>query len=371
MHLCNLDLYGFRNYRQLHLEADPGVNLIVGCNAQGKTNLLEAISFLGSGRSWRAGKVRELVRFDEKFGDLQAKIFSQGREQSIRCVLYPNGTKRQLWRNGVKKKTFAELSGLLPSVLFCPEDLMVLKSGASARRHLGDTALCQLRPNYDAALTEYGRVLDQKGRILKDYHENRSLLEILPEYNERLIQVGALLISYRARFYRSLGQEAERFHGLFTGGAEEMRLEYRTVSTVSDPFADLETLRNDLRRHLESHARAELESGQCLTGPHKDDFDMTLSGLSLKSFGSQGQVRTAAISLKLAQRELLRRELGEEPVLLLDDVLSELDPGRQDFVLNQIGSGQVFITCCEPGRFTSLGKTIEISQGKIRETPNF
>ena len=207
MHLCNLDLYGFRNYRQLHLEADPGVNLIVGCNAQGKTNLLEAISFLGSGRSWRAGKVRELVRFDEEFGDLQAKIFSQGREQSIRCVLYPNGTKRQLWRNGVKKKTFAELSGLLPSVLFCPEDLMVLKSGASARRHLGDTALCQLRPNYDAALTEYGRVLDQKGRILKDYHENRSLLEILPEYNERLIQVGALLISYRARFTAAWGRK--------------------------------------------------------------------------------------------------------------------------------------------------------------------
>ena len=119
----------------------------------------------------------------------------------------------------------------------------------------------------------------------------------------------------------------------------------------------------DLQNHLESHQRAELETAQCLTGPHKDDFDATLSGLSVKTYGSQGQTRTAAISLKLAQRELMKRESGEMPVLLLDDVLSELDPSRQDFVLNQITEGQVFITCCEPGRFTKLGKTIEIEKG--------
>ena len=126
------------------------------------------------------------------------------------------------------------------------------------------------------------------------------------------------------------------------------------------------TLVEDLRNHLESHARAELETAQCLTGPHKDDFSVSLSGIDLKAYGSQGQTRTAAISLKLAQRELMGREWGEEPVLLLDDVLSELDPGRQDFVLNQIVSGQVFITCCEPGRFTKLGKTIEIENGNVK-----
>ena len=243
---------------------------------------------------------------------------------------------------------------------------MVLKTGASARRRLGDHALCQLRPNYDAALTEYNRILDQKSRILKDHFENPALLEILPEYNTRLCQIGALLISYRARFYDSLGKAAAQYHEAFSGGKEDFSLSYKTVSTVSDPFAPVSTLTEDLLNHLESHYRAEIESGQCLTGPHKDDFSVSLSGIDLKAYGSQGQTRTAAISLKLAQRELMKRESGEEPVLLLDDVLSELDPGRQDFVLNQIVSGQVFITCCEPGRFTKLGKTIEIEKGKVK-----
>ena len=207
--------------------------------------------------------------------------------------------------------------------------------------------------------------MEQKSRILKDHFENPAILEILPEYNARLCQVGALLISYRARFYQSLGQEAAKFHGAFSGGAEDFSLEYRTVSTVKDPFASVAQLTDDLHAHLESHYRAELESGNCLTGPHKDDFAVSLSGIDLKAYGSQGQTRTAAISLKLAQRELHRREFGEEPVLLLDDVLSELDPARQDFVLNQITSGQVFITCCEPGRFTKLGKTVEIEKGRV------
>ena len=244
---------------------------------------------------------------------------------------------------------------------------MVLKTGASARRRLGDTALCQMRPNYEAALAEYNKILEHKNRILKDRFENPALLEILPEYNTRLCQVGALIISYRARFFEGLGKAAEGYHSLFSGGKEEFSLEYRTVSTVTDPFAPVQTLVGQLQDHLQSHYRAELESSQCLTGPHKDDFDVTLSGLSLKAFGSQGQVRTSAISLKLAQRELMKNQSGQMPVLLLDDVLSELDPGRQDFVLNQITGGQVFITCCEPGRFTKLGKTIEISNGSVKE----
>ena len=366
MHLIELELRGFRNYRQEVFRFDQGVNLIVGSNAQGKTNLLEAIGFLGSGKSFRTQKNGEMVRFDENFGEITGQIYSQGREQNIRWLLFP-GRPRQLWRNGAKKKSAADLTGVLPSVLFCPEDLMILKSGASSRRRLGDTVLCALRPNYEAALTEYNRILEQKSRILKDSHEDIRLLSILPDYNERLCQVGALLISYRARFYQSLGAEAARFHGQFSGGTEDFRLEYKTVSTVEDPFAPTEVLRERLRAHLESHARAELQSGQCLTGPHKDDFTITLSGVDLKAFGSQGQTRTAAISLKLAQRELMKREFGEEPVLLLDDVLSELDEKRQDFVLNQIKSGQVFITCCEPGRFTKLGKTMEISNGQLVE----
>ena len=365
MNLKKLSLQDFRNYSSISLEFDPCVNLIVGQNAQGKTNLLEAIGFLGSGKSFRTQKNSELVRLGQDFADIQGDVFSQEREQTLRWVLFSASRPRQLYRNGAKKKTAAELSGVLQTVLFCPEDLMVLKAGASARRRLGDHALCQLRPNYEAALAEYGRILDQKNRILKDRFENPALLQILPEYNTRLCQVGALLISYRARFYEGLGKAAAKYHGMFSGGAEDFLLEYKTVSTVTDPFAPVGELTQQLQQHLCSHERAELESAQCLTGPHKDDFDVTLSGMSLKAYGSQGQTRTAAISLKLAQRELMATQSGEIPVLLLDDVLSELDPGRQNFVLNQINGGQVFITCCEPDKLTQSGKTIQIEKGSL------
>ena len=366
MKLNDLTLRQFRNYSHQEFSFDPGVNLIVGRNAQGKTNLLEAIGYLGSGKSFRAQRTAELVAFGADFADISGSVTSQGREQSLRWVLFAGKRQRILERNGAKKRTTADIAGVLPTVLFCPEDLMILKGGSAPRRRLGDLALSQLRPNYEAALTEYTRILEQKSRILKDWRDNPALLEILPEYNTRLCQVGALLISYRARFYEALGQAAAGFHGEFSGGAEEFKLEYKTVSTVTDAFAPVSTLTGQLQEHLESHYRAELDSGNCLTGPHKDDFDSSLSDISLKLYGSQGQTRTATISLKLAQRELMHRELGEQPLLLLDDVLSELDPGRQDFVLNQIKTGQVFITACEPGRFTKLGKTIEIEQGQVR-----
>ena len=366
MQLNKIELRNFRNYESLALDFAPGVNLIVGDNAQGKTNLLEAISYLGSGKSFRAMKTGELIRFEADFADISGDVFSQQRQQNLRWVLFAGSRPRQIWRNGAKKKTAGEIFGVLNTVLFCPEDLMVLKTGAAPRRRFGDTVLCQLRPNYDAALAEYNRILETKSRILKDWRENPAVLEILPEYNARLCQVGAMLISYRARFYDALGKEAAVYHGQFSGGAEEFSLEYKTVSNISDPFAPVDVLKGQLQEHLSSHYRAELDSAQCLTGPHKDDFDVTLGGISLKSYGSQGQTRTAAISLKLAQRALSKRETGEEPVLLLDDVLSELDPGRQDFVLNQITQGQVFITCCEPGRFTKLGKTIEIQKGTVK-----
>ena len=269
----------------------------------------------------------------------------------------------------MKQRSATALPGVLTTVLFCPDDLLVLKSGAAGRRKLVDTALCQLRPGYAQALGEYQKLYDSKSRILKDYNDRPSLLEPLPEFNYRMAQVGAILISYRARYLRELSAQAGQFHAEFSGGKETLRLRYQTVSTVTDPFAEKKTIFQQLLEHQQSHYRAELESGQCLSGPHKDDFEAELDGLSVKAFGSQGQTRTAAISLKLAERELFRRDTGEEPVLLLDDVLSELDARRQDFVLNQIRSGQVLITCCEPDRLSDIGKRILIENGQVREDP--
>lgn len=362
MNLTELTLRDFRNYREEKLEFDPGVNLIVGNNAQGKTNLLEAIAYLGSGKSFRAQKTGELVRFGADFAELEGQIFSQEREQTIRWLLFSGSRPRQIYRSGSRKKSASDIAGLLPAVLFCPEDLMILKEGAAPRRRLGDSVLCQLRPNYEAALNQYGKLLDQKSRILKDRFETPSLLDVLPEFNLRLCQVGAVLISYRARFYEALGKAAKEYHDAFSGGGEDFTLTYKTA--VEDPMAEIPVLTQALAEHMERHRAAELSACQCLSGPHRDDFEIALSGNSLKTYGSQGQTRTAAISIKLAQRELLRREVGEEPVLLLDDVLSELDPKRQNFVLNQISSGQVFITCCEPEKLTQIGKTMTIRQGK-------
>jgi DNA replication and repair protein RecF len=366
MQLNKLELFGFRNYGHIVVEPDPQVNLILGDNAQGKTNLLESIVYLSTGRAFRTRKEEELIGFDRDFADLNATIFSQEREQTLRAVLFRGRKRRQLYKNGVKQKSGTELQGILNTVLFCPEDLQVLKSGAAARRRFLDTALCQLRPNYAKALTEYTRLQEHKNRILKDRFDNPALLDALPEFNQRMAMVGAVLVSYRANYLREMAAVAARFHNAFSGGLEDLEIQYRTVSTIRDPHAPKRDLYQWIMDHQQSHYHAELESCQCLTGPHKDDFDVLLGGRSLKSYGSQGQTRTAAISLKLSERELSRRDTGEEPILLLDDVLSELDPGRQDFVLNQIQTGQVFITCCEKEKLTRLGQVFLIEDGKLR-----
>jgi len=364
MQLNNLKLRGFRNYTELDADFVPGVNLILGDNAQGKTNLLEAICYLSTGRGFRTRKEAELLQFGAEFADLEARIFSQEREQTVRAVLFAGRKPRQLYLGGVKQKSFQSFQGLLTTVLFCPEDLMVLKTGASARRRLLDQALCQLRPSYEKALTEYNRLLDHKTRILKDWREYPALTDALPEFNLRMAQVGAILIGYRANYLEKLTRCTARYHLEFSGGKEELLLQYKTVSTIDDPLSSRGQLEQMILLHQQAHARAELDSGQCLTGPHKDDFDVLLDGVSLKAFGSQGQTRTAAISLKLAEREIFRDDTGEEPVLLLDDVLSELDARRQDFVLNQIRTGQVFITCCETDKLTEIGKVTLIQDGK-------
>ena len=302
MRLNELYLNGFRNYEETTVEFVPGVNLLVGDNANGKTNLLEAIGYLSTGRAFRTRREQELIRFGAEFADLAAELTSQEREQTLRAVLFFDRRPRRLFLNGVKQKTAAGIAGVLSSVLFCPEDLLVLKKGAQQRRRLLDNVICQIRPNYDAALAEYNRLLEQKSALLRDWRDSPSLRDVLPDYNLRMAQVGALVISYRARFLQALSACAAQFHREFSGDSETLTLEYHTVSNIDDPFAPPERLRELLCEHQAAHERAELDSGQCLSGPHKDDLLVTIDGREAKQYASQGQTRTAALALKLAER---------------------------------------------------------------------
>ena len=363
MEIEALRLRGFRNYEALDAAFVPGVNLILGDNAQGKTNLLEALVYLSTGRGFRTRREQELIRFGADFADLEADIAGAERTHTLRAVLFQGRRPRQLYKNGVKEKSFAALSGTLTTVLFCPEDLLILKAGAEKRRRFLDFALCQLRPGYEKALGEYQRLLEHKSRLVKDWRERPEYLDVLPDFNLRLCQFGAAIIAYRANYLEKLSRLSEAYHRDFSGGKETLRLTYRTVSTVENPLAPRLEIEKALLAHQETHLRAELEAGQCLTGPHRDDFEVELNGVSLKSFGSQGQVRTAAISLKLSERDIFRDDTGEMPVLLLDDVLSELDAGRQDYLINQLRGGQVLITCCESRTCPNLGAVLHIAAG--------
>ena len=255
----------------------------------------------------------------------------------------------------------------MTTVLFCPEDLYLIREGAAARRRFLDGAICQLRPRYAQALAEYNRLYEHKTRILRDWQENPSLLDTLDDFNLRMAQFGARIIHYRAHFIRRLQEVVPPIHSDFSGGRERLEITYQTVSSVTDPAAEVEVLTEQLRAHMESHQGAERASRMCLSGPHKDDLVITIDGREAKSYSSQGQTRTAALALKLAEREIYQNATGEYPVLLLDDVLSELDPRRQEFVLNRIAGGQVFITCCEDDRLPVLlgGKVFHVKQGAI------
>ena len=365
MELERLTLESFRNYRAAEAAFHSGVNLIVGDNAQGKTNLLEAIRLLSTGRSFRTRREQELISFGAPFAQLEGDLRGRDREQTVKLQFFSGKRPRALYIGGVRQRTASELSGLLTSVLFCPEDLQILKAGAALRRRFLDAALCQLRPGYARALSDYNRLCEGKAKLLQARFEKPAMLELLPDYSLRMAQLGASIIRYRAQYLEGISRESARYHDAFSQGREALTIAYHTVSTVENPLAPREEILQRLQEHQAAHARAELESGQCLSGPHRDDFEVTLGGLPVRTYGSQGQTRTCAISLKLAERELMRRDIGEEPLLLLDDVLSELDPARQDFVLNQIETGQVFITCCEKEKLTKIGRVFRIEGGEI------
>lgn len=369
MKLRRIALDGFRNYTDFTAGFSPGVNVIWGENAQGKTNLLEAIGFLSGARSHRARGDRELISFDRDQGSITAEVTSRGRDFLLEVQLF-RGARRRLFVNHVKCKTAAELGGIVQTVLFCPEDLALIKAGAAERRSFLDHAICQLRPRYAEALAQYSKLLDHKTRILRDWEKHPSLLDVLEDFNEAMARAGALVIHYRAHFVRKLAEKAAQIQTEFSGGRETLALHYATVSTVRDPLGPTVELYEDLRRHQDSHAKAERDARSCLSGPHKDDLMARINGQPARQYASQGQTRTAALSLKLAERELFRDDTGQWPILLLDDVLSELDARRQDFVLRRITGGQVILTGCEaPDGSFPEGRTLHIMQGKLVNDP--
>ena len=366
MNLNRLQLRNFRNYTEASLAFDGAINVISGKNAQGKTNLLEAICLLAGGKSFRTRFDREMIGFGSDYAEVRAEITAGEREQQIEILLRRGLTKR-IRRNGVKNNA-SELGSALTAALFSPEDLNLIREGAAARRRLLDMAISQLRPGYAKLTADYRRLYESKTRLLKDYRENPATPDMLDVYSDAMARAGAKLIRYRAAFVRRLAEAAAPIHLSFSGAAgESLDLRYATVSTVTDPTASEKQIYGQIMEHQRAHSQAEKAAASCLTGVHKDDIEIGINGLPARSYASQGQARTAALSIKLAEREIFLAETGEYPLLLLDDVLSELDAGRQEFVLNRIGGGQTFITCCEDEQIVKRtgGKVIFVENGSI------
>lgn len=364
MFLSSVSLENFRNYEAQSFAFDPSFNLICGENAQGKTNLLEAVAALSTMRLFRTNQKKEGIRFGEEYARICGDFLSEQQKIALELRIFQEKSM-EIRKNGVVIRRQNDARGLFRTVLFCPEDLSLIREGAAGRRRFLDTALCQLRPYYARYLTEYNRVLEQKTRILKDSEEKPSLLDILDDYSARMAYLGARLIRYRASYVEKLSREAKLIYQEIAP-QEELAAVYETVKTVIDPLGDVKEIEARLLEHLAQHRAAEIAAKTCLSGCHKDDLMVFLDGRPAAAFGSQGQVRTAALSLKLAERQMFFHDGGEYPVLLLDDVLSELDARRRDFVLNHIAAGQVMITCCEPeaAGLTDNGRVFRIAQGK-------
>ncbi|MBE6915256.1 MAG: DNA replication/repair protein RecF [Ruminococcaceae bacterium] len=365
MVLSQLKLQNFRNISSLSMRADPKVNVIFGDNAQGKTNLLESVFFLSCVKSLHAKKEAELVKFCESDAMILANILSHRRDFEIRINLSAT-KKRQIFVNSIKQNKLLDYVGLVQTVLFSPSDLNLMRSGPSARRRFVNIALSQLKPKYLQVLSQYQKVLDEKNKLLKQAEIPDMLLDV---YNERLAVLGASVISYRAAFLENLATHAKTIHGEMSQTKEDFTAVYQTDRYAEPLIGDEKAVSEAIYRHFCERKIVEIDSRICLVGPHRDDLDCLINGSSVRQFASQGQTRTAVLALKLAERNLFFEAMGEYPILLLDDVLSELDSKRQDFVLNQITNGQVFITSCDPSaeKLSRSGKIFTMKQGILSE----
>lgn len=357
----------FENYRNLKndiITPCEGVNIIYGDNAQGKTNLLEALWMFCGGHSFRASKDNEVVNWDESFARLEMRFFGQDREQKAKITF--QNSKKSVEINGVEKKSAASLIEKYCAVVFSPEHLNLIKRGPSERRKFIDSAICREKLQNAVVLSKYNRLLNQRNSLLKDIYKRPSLEETLCIWDEPIIKNGATLIRKRLDYIKMLTQRAEEYHKGISKGREELKIRY--ISSADIGFEDtVEEIEEKLKEKLENNKKDDIRTGVTNYGPHRDDVEILINNKNAKTFASQGQQRSAVLSLKLAEASVLRERMGEEPVILLDDVLSELDSGRQDFLLNELKDCQVFITCCEKSNKEQLkdGKIFYLKNGEI------
>lgn len=333
MIINSLKLQNFRNYEELELEFSPGTNLFYGDNAQGKTNILEAVYVCGTTKSHRTARDREMVRFGSD--DAHMRMMMTKGDISYRIDLQlRKGRAKGIAVNMVPIRRAAELIGLGHFIFFSPEDLSIIRDGPAERRKFMDMELCQLDKVYTAALTSYNKVLDQRNKLLKVLAEDPRDMTTLDVWDEQLVRYGSMIIGIREKFVETLNEIIVPIHEKLSSGREHLSIGYEK-NVEADAFAAA----------VADGRRRDLILCSTMNGPHKDDLIFTSDNIDLRHYGSQGQQRSAALSLKLAEIELVKKKAGDSPVLLLDDVLSELDSGRQHALLDSIGDIQTFITC--------------------------
>ncbi len=363
MRLQSLNIRQYRNITEARLEADEGVNIFFGQNAQGKTNALEALWLFTGGKSFRGAKDRELPQFESDKAVLEASFYAEDREQTAKIVIDKN---RHYFVNDIEQTKISNLVGRFPAVIFSPDHLQLVKEGPEGRRAFLDAAICQIRPAYIKDLTSYYRVLSQRNAVLKEwkYSPNESLLDIL---TQQVAKFGQQIVKERLNYTNCLiNKVSSRYAGLSS--------DRETLSIAYEPGKEYDT---ESERHrtdqlltmLQEKKKADIEAGFTSVGPHREDLQIKIDQLSARSFGSQGQQRSAVLALKLAEAEILKEQTGECPMVLLDDVMSELDTSRQEYIVNQLDGWQVFITCCEPESILpkSTGKLFRVENGCIEE----
>lgn len=347
MLIKNIFLENFRNYQIEKIELNNSINVFFGNNAQGKTNILEALYFCALGRSFRTHKESELIRFTKDIAKIKIEYEKNNRDNQIEIELN-KGAKKIIKLNKIKLNKNSELIGNLNLVIFSPDDIIILKQAPALRRKFLDILISQLKPNYVHILSEYNKVLDQRNAMLKS--RNTETIEI---WDEQLANFAEKIFEYRKLYINKLDEKMSRIHPKLTNEKERIDIKYKTGFTTKDEF--LKKLKYGLQN--------DVYKGYTHEGVHRDDFEILINDKVLNIYGSQGQHRTAILSLKIAEMEIVKEEIGENPILLLDDVTSELDLERVNSIFNIISDYQVFITCTDINsilKFDCLTKNIKL-----------